>query len=165
MPPVAKPASLPANMDHIEIAFTGIEYRVERRRDAFFVRKRREGASYGDGQQIVLVPGSHTLQVPWLQTGQGRTLEQFPFAYIVAEKMWAPVTETFLMPPGLKDYYPIGAWNGACMDCHVTQGQSRFVEGNKWDSNVAEFGIACEAGHSEGAQYIALNRNPIRRFK
>ena len=69
------------------------------------------------------------------------------------------------MPPGLKDYYSIGAWNGACMDCHVTQGQSRFVEGNKWDSNVAEFGIACEACHSEGAEHIALNRNPIRRFK
>ena len=166
MTQVATPASLPTNMDRLELAFDGTKYKVERRGDTFFVRKRSEGgSSYGDAQQIVLVTGSHTLQVPWLETGQGRTLEQFPFAYIVAEKMWAPVTETFLMPPGLKDYYPIGAWNGACMDCHVTQGQSRFVEGNKWDSNVAEFGIACEACHSEGGQHIALNRNPIRRFK
>jgi hypothetical protein len=51
------------------------------------------------------------------------------------------------------------------MDCHVTQGQSRFVEGNRWDSQVAEFGIACEACHSEGRQHIEANRNPIRRFK
>ena len=166
MTQVATPASLPANMDQLELAFDGTKYKVERRGDTFFVRKRSEGSSsYGDAQQIVLVTGSHTLQVPWLETGQGRTLQQFPFAYIVAEKMWAPVTETFLMPPGLKEYYSIGAWNGACMDCHVTQGQSRFVEGNKWDSNVAEFGIACEACHSEGAEHIALNRNPIRRFK
>src|SRR5207247_8329960 len=65
------------------------------RGETFFVRKRSEGgSSYGDAQQIVLVTGSHTLQVPWLETGQGRTLEQFPFAYIVAEKMWAPVSET-----------------------------------------------------------------------
>ena len=78
--------------------------------------------------------------------------------------MWAPVSETFLIPPELKEYYSIGAWNGACMDCHVTQGQSRFVSGNKWDSRVAEFGIACEACHSE-REHIALNRNPIRRFK
>ncbi len=165
MTQVATPSSLPANMDQLELAFNGIEYKVERRRDAFFVHKRREGASSGDGQQIVLVTGSHTLQVPWLETGQGRTLEQFPFAYIVEEKMWAPVSQTFLMPPDLKEYYSIGAWNGACMDCHVTQGQSRFVQGNTWDSQVAEFGIACEACHSEGAKHIALNRNPIRRFK
>src|SRR5437763_4900073 len=50
------------------------------------------------------------------------------------------------------------------MDCHVRQGQSRFVEGNRWDSQVAEFGIACEACHSEGRQHIEANRNPIRRF-
>ncbi len=57
--------------------------------------------------------GSHHLQVPWLDTGEGRTLEQLPFAYIVSEKIWAPVNQTFLMPPELKDYYAVGAWNGA----------------------------------------------------
>ena len=95
----------------------------------------------------------------------GSTLEQFPLAYIVAEKIWAPVGETFLIPPELKEYYSIGAWNGACMDCHVTQGQSRFVKDNTWDSQVAEFGIACEACHSEGREHIALNHDPLRRFK
>jgi hypothetical protein len=165
MTQVATAASLPENTDQLQLAFNGSEYKVERHGDAFFVRKRPQGGSYGDPQQVVLVTGSHTLQIPWLETGQGRTLEQFPFAYIIAEKMWAPVSETFLIPPELKEYYSIGAWNGACMDCHVTQGQSRFVQGNKWDSQVAEFGIACEACHSEGADHIALNRNPIRRFK
>ncbi len=165
MTQVATPDSLPQDMDQLQVALNGIEYKVERRGDAFFVHKRRGSGGYGDGQQIVLVTGSHTLQVPWLETGQGRTLEQFPFAYIIAEKMWAPVSQTFLMPPDLKEYYSIGAWNGACMDCHVTQGQSRFVEGNRWDSRVAEFGIACEACHSEGAEHIALNRDPIRRYK
>ena len=97
--------------------------------------------------------------------GPGPDLAAASLAYIVAEKMWAPVAETFLIPPQLKEYYSLGAWNGACMDCHVTQGQSRFVEGNRWDSQVAEFGIACEACHSEGRQHIEANRNPIRRFK
>jgi len=163
MTQVATPATLPKDMNQLQLALNGNQYKVERWGDAFFVRKRREGGSYGDGQQIVLVTGSHTLQIPWLETGQGRTLEQLPFAYIVAEKMWAPVSQTFLIPPDLKEYYSIGAWNGACMDCHVTQGQSRFVEGNRWDSRAAEFGIACEACHSEGAEHIALKRNTVRR--
>jgi hypothetical protein len=148
-----------------EFSFDGRQYKMEQQGDKFFVRMRSVGGDYGPGKQVVLVTGSHTLQIPWLETGEGRTLEQFPFAYIIAEKMWAPVSETFLTPPDLKEYYSIGAWNGACMDCHVTQGQSRFVAGNKWDSRVAELGIACEACHSEGNQHIALNRNPVRRFK
>ena len=48
MTQVATPASLPANMDRLELAFDGIEYKVERRADTFFVRKRSEGSTYGD---------------------------------------------------------------------------------------------------------------------
>jgi hypothetical protein len=165
MTQVATPATLQGDMDNLELQLNGREYKVERRGDAFFVRKRPRGGEYGEAQQIVLVTGSHTLQIPWLETREGRTLEQFPFAYIIAEKMWAPVSDTFLIPPQMKEYYAVGAWNGACMDCHVTQGQSRFVQGNKWDSQVAEFGIACEACHSEGREHIEQNRNPVRRFK
>jgi hypothetical protein len=165
MTQVVTPDNLLGAKEQQEFLLDNREYKMERQGDKFFVRMRPLDGDYGPAKQVVLITGSHTLQVPWLETGEGRTLEQFPFAYIIAEKMWAPVSETFLMPPDVKEYYSIGAWNGACMDCHVTQGQSRFVEGNKWDSRVAEFGIACEACHSEGHEHIALNRNPIRRFK
>ena len=165
MTQAASTQNLPNEMDKTEFAFAGREFKVERRGDSLFARTRRQGEEFGDARQIVLVTGSHNLQIPWMETNDGRTLEQFPFAYIVAEKMWAPVSETFLIPPDLKEYYSIGAWNGACMDCHVTHGESRFVNGNKWDSQVAEFGIACEACHSEGHEHIARNRDPIRRFK
>ncbi len=166
MTQVATPQSLPNDMHDLELSLAGKDYRVERKGDQFFVRKRTHdsGNEFGSPQQVVLVTGSHTLQIPWLETGAGRTLEQFPFAYIIAEKMWAPVAETFLIPPTVKEYYSIGVWNGACMDCHVTQGHSRFVKGNEWDSRVAEFGIACEACHSQGQEHVARNRNPVRRF-
>lgn len=165
MTQVASPATLPGATDQLELTFNGRDYKIERRDNKLFVRKRRHDHRYGEPQPIVLVTGSHTLQVPWLATGDGRTLEQFPLAYIVAEKIWAPVSQTFLFPPDLKEYYSIGAWNGACMDCHVTQGHSLFVQGNQWDSRVAEFGIACEACHSEGREHITANRNPVRRFQ
>jgi len=82
----------------------------------------------------------------------------------VAEKKWAPVQSTFLLPPDTGQFYAAGEWNGACMDCHVTQGRSRFVAGSKFDSQVSEFGLACEACHGEGGEHIAANRNPLRRF-
>ena len=166
MTQVATPATLIPDARNVELSFAGRQYKLERRGDKIFVSDRSLGEKdYGPPRQVVLLTGSHTLQILWNETGQGRTLEQFPFAYIIAEKMWAPVTQTFLMPPETKEAYSIGSWNGACMDCHVTQGLSKFVEGNKWDTMVAEFGIACEACHSEGREHIDANRNPLRRWK
>jgi hypothetical protein len=165
MTQVATTQNMPNDMEKAEFVFNGREFKVERRDNSYFARTRRDGEEFGDARQIVIVTGSHNLQIPWMETRDGRTLEQFPFGYIVAEKMWAPVSETFLIPPDLKEYYSIGAWNGACMDCHVTHGESRFVKGNQWDSQVAEFGIACEACHGEGHEHIARNRDPLRRFK
>jgi len=166
MTQVATPDSLIPPAKGAELSFAGRQYKLERKGDKIYVADRSLSESdYGPSREVVLLTGSHTLQILWTETGQGRTLEQFPFAYIIAEKMWAPVTQTFLMPPGTKEAYSIGAWNGACMDCHVTKGVSTFVSGNKWDTKVAEFGIACEACHSEGAAHIAANRNPLRRWK
>jgi hypothetical protein len=166
MTQVATPASLIPKTPEVTLSFAGKEYQLTRKGGEIFVSSRSLGDSeYGPPRQVVLLTGSHTLQILWTESGQGRTLEQFPFAYIIAEKMWAPVAQTFLMPPETKEAYSIGAWNGACMDCHVTQGVSKFVEGNRWDSKVAEFGIACEACHSEGREHIAANRNPLRRWQ
>ena len=166
MTQVASPATMIPDARDVELSFKGREYRLERKGEKFFVLERSLGEKdYGPPREVVLLTGSHTLQILWTETGQGRTLEQFPFAYIIAEKIWAPVTQTFLMPPETKEAYSIGAWNGACMDCHVTQGISNFVEGNKWDTKVTEFGIACEACHSEGREHIEANRSPFRRWK
>ncbi|MEO5718580.1 MAG: multiheme c-type cytochrome [Chthoniobacterales bacterium] len=166
MTQIATPATLLPDVRDVELSFAGREYKLSREGDKTFVADRSLGRTdYGPPREVVLLTGSHTLQILWSETGHGRTLEQFPFAYIIAEKMWAPVAETFLMPPETKEAYSIGAWNGACMDCHVTQGTSKFVEGNKWDSTVTEFGIACEACHSEGREHIEANRNPVRRWK
>ncbi len=101
MTQVATPTSLPDDMSKLDLTFNGREYKGERRGDKFFIRVRAEDGTYRERQEVVLLTGSHTLQIPWLETGHGRTLQQLAFAYIVAEKMWAPVTQTFLIPPNL----------------------------------------------------------------
>ncbi|MEI6107046.1 MAG: multiheme c-type cytochrome [Opitutae bacterium] len=167
MTQIATPENIAASLDGLELTYDGWDYRVDRGGRGYAVRRKPQGApttAYGAPQAVVLLTGSHTLQILWLETGAGRTLVQFPFAYIVAEKKWAPVQQTFLLPPEAGQFYAAGEWNGACMDCHVTQGRSRFVADNTFDSQVSEFGIACEACHGEGREHIAKNRNPVRRF-
>lgn len=161
------PPEMDAALDGQELSHDGWDYRIERVGDKFQVRRRAAGdqtAEYSAPQQIVLTTGSHYLRVFWLETGAARTLVQFPLAYIITERTWAPVIQTFLAPPEFKNIYDVGEWNGSCMQCHTTAPRARFVGGNRFDSQVAEFGISCEACHSEGAGHIAENHNPLRRF-
>jgi len=108
MTQVATPATLIPETHGVELSFAGRQYKLERKGDKICVSDRSLGESnYGPPREVVLLTGSHTLQILWTETGQGRTLEQFPFAYIIAEKMWAPVAQTFLMPPETKEAYSI----------------------------------------------------------
>lgn len=167
MTQVAGPDSIIPDVDGLELSHNGIRYKVSREGERYFVST-HEGdgdADFSpDRQEIVLLTGSHTLQIFWMETGDGRTLVQFPLAYIISEKIWAPVTQTFLLPPEFREIYAPGEWNGACMDCHVTRPLSRFVGGNVFDSSALEFGISCEACHGPGREHIEENRNPVRRY-
>jgi hypothetical protein len=163
----ATPENILPEMDGLELALGDTLYRVERRGEAHFVRRRAAtAAAFGEPREIVLLTGSHHQQNFWLASDQGRSLEAFPFGWIIAEKMWAPVSDTFLSPPELDQgrAATLGTWNAACLNCHVTHGRSRNTGTGAFDSRVAEFGIACEACHGEGREHVELNRNPLRRY-
>ena len=168
MTQVASPATVATDMDGLKFTHHGIDYRVDRQDDKYIVRTKLANtpeSAFGHPQQIVLLTGSHIIQVCWLATGDGRTLGQFPFSYLIAEKRWVPVKETFLTPPGPEEIYGKGDWNNTCMNCHVTQPLARPAgSSGTFDSQVGEFGISCEACHSGGQEHIAQNRNPLRRF-
>lgn len=167
MTQVVDPATFATDINGLEVNYGGLDYRVERKGRTYFVRTKPEGtaeAALGKPQQIVLLTGSHNLQIMWLESGEGRTLAQFPYAYIVAEKKWVPMEQTFLTPPGPKQVYDRGDWNNGCINCHTTHGRARPAGKGRFDSQVVDFGISCEACHSGGREHIELNRSPLRRF-
>lgn len=168
MTQVAKPENILADMTGLELRNSGKAYRVGRDGDTYYVETKAAGApdsAYAHRQDIVLLTGSHHQQICWLSTDQGRTLEQLPFSYIVAEKKWVHIADVFLVPPGPHDdVYTVGDWNTNCINCHTTRGRQKPVGGMKYDSAVTDFGISCEACHSGGRRHIELNRDPIRRF-
>jgi hypothetical protein len=167
MTQVARPENFAPRMDGVELSRDGVDYRIERHGDAFAVRSKPHDApatAFSAPRDIVLLTGSHNLQVYWTETGTGRTLGQFPFAYLVADKTWAPMSHSFLVSPDVKQVYPEGSWNDGCITCHTTQGRSRPEGNGRFDSRVSEFGISCEACHSGGREHIAANRSPLRRL-
>lgn len=167
MTQVAAPGNFASEMDGLELTYADRDYRVDRKDGTHYVRTKPKGApasAYTAPAAIVLLTGSHHLQIYWTETGEGRTMGQFPFAYVIEEKKWSPMEQTFLVPPGNKQVYDKGDWNNGCITCHVTNGRARPSPNGHYDSQVSEFGISCEACHSGGREHIEKNRNPLRRF-
>ncbi|MBE0528196.1 MAG: hypothetical protein IH629_03210, partial [Thermoleophilia bacterium] len=75
MTQVAKPANLADDIDGLEVNYDDLDYRVDRKGDAFFVRTKPTAApasAFGSPQEVVLTTGSHNLQILWLAAGEGR---------------------------------------------------------------------------------------------
>ncbi|MDB4474800.1 cytochrome c3 family protein, partial [Opitutaceae bacterium] len=171
MTQVASPTTAATDLDGFTQELAGKVYRIFEDGDRYKVQDRETSApknQWNPSREIVLMTGSHNLQMYWLESGEGRSMEPFPFAYNIKEDRWAPAHDTFLLPPEfgaqVGHHNTIGEWNQACMDCHTTHARPRFVDGLEFDSHVVEFGISCEACHSGGEEHIAANRNPLRRY-
>jgi len=151
------------------LSFDGVEYGLHQEGDRFTV-----SVAGGAPRPVVLTTGSHHMQGYWLAPSDGgRRLGLLPFLYLKDERRWIPRAAAFLKPPqpnGSVD--ESGMWNSNCERCHATQGRPRMAPSeqmdtasDQMDTEVAEFGIACEACHGPGEEHVRLNRNPLRRYR
>ena len=164
MTQVVSPETVVASFDGVDLEWAGDRYHLERRGEEFWVRIER---SPGDGEgaaserRVVMSTGSHHAQLYWLAAEQGRRLDILPFHYLIPEQRWIPRASFFVNPPGAAGEG--GDWNGVCVECHATGPRPR-VAADVADTDVGEFGIACEACHGPGARHVAQQRNPLRRY-
>jgi hypothetical protein len=171
MTQVASPESVMGDFADVDLHVDGEVVRLMRDGDDYLVELREVDPRTGlmdrnrVRRRIVLVTGSHHMQVYWYATTEKRTLAQLPFAFLIPERRWVPVTATFLAPPGRRAaQIGKGSWNFSCLRCHTTRGQSRMDVTVQFDSHVAEFGIACEACHGPAEGHVLINANPLRRY-
>ena len=116
---------------------------------------------------IVLTTGSHSEQFYWYASGNGRRLGLLGFVWRIPEQRWIPYLDVTVSPnPGHGPLSPPeGTWNRGCMFCHTTRPKMRLDPRNQnFDTQVTNFGIACEACHGPGAAHVEANRNPVRRY-
>jgi hypothetical protein len=115
-------------------------------------------------RNIVLMTGSHHMQVYWLASGFTRKLETVPAVWLIEEQKWVPRLATFLVPPSSMASTETGRWNDSCIRCHTTQGKPGMRNLAEMDTTVAEFGIACEACHGPGEEHIRAHSRPLSRY-
>ncbi len=114
--------------------------------------------------RIGLLTGSHTMQVYWLSSQVGNLQLVFPFAWLIADRRWAPFHQTFLRDPATPPELQV--WNNNCINCHATAGQPRQdARTEQYDTRVGELGIACEACHGPAGPHAAANQSPLHRYE
>ncbi|MFT4690174.1 MAG: hypothetical protein ACJASX_000085 [Limisphaerales bacterium] len=113
---------------------------------------------------IVMMTGSHNMQIYWYPTGRARTLGMMPVVYLREEERWIPRTSAFLQPPDEGHYSgEIGRWNHTCLKCHSTNPDPRYDadgERRSYETQVSEFGITCEACHGPGSAHVQIHSAP-----
>ena len=175
MTQVASPSSMAGDFDDVELSWMapprqpGGARRLERyrlsERDGEYWVTALSGIPGVPGREarIVMTTGSHHHQILWIQNGEHGELVNLPFTYLVDQKRWVPRTNSFLSPPD--DPFGLVYWNEVCIECHSTAGRPRLAkkQGDSSDTQVTEFGIACEACHGPAGPHIAANRSPLAR--
>jgi 5-methylcytosine-specific restriction endonuclease McrA len=171
MTQVAHPGSVLGDFDGVTLHRFGKTWRLERRGDEFWIEldDPLPGSTGGRvWRKVTLTTGSHNMQLCWYESGHTRVMGFLPFVWLVSDQRWIPRASAFVLPPTDKMENEFGAWSIVCIKCHATHGRPRVDMDTSGlhgaDTEVAEFGIACEACHGPAHDHVAANRNPLRRY-
>ncbi len=157
------PDAVQADFNNVTLTNLSTRYVLSRKGDEFWIRMENL-LSTGDiaNQEVNEVPlglvtGSHHMQVFWIPVGLGNCQMGFPFTWLIPERRWVPRNSTFVRPPSM-EYRP-ETWNHICARCHATATQPNYDRTTKtWNTEVADFGIACEACHGPGERHVTQQR-------
>jgi hypothetical protein len=158
--------------DGTELAYGGVRARMDRARTGAF---RITFSAAGRPAREVLVDrtvGSHRYQQYLAR--EGDVWVRLPIAWHVEEQRFFHMNGAFLTPdpdeppPGSAiaevDYdRHVTRWNDNCVFCHNV-GPRPGLSGERFDTSVAELGIACEACHGPGSAHVAARGDPLRSF-
>ena len=113
-------------------------------------------------QRVVLATGSHHYQAYWTEGPRPGELKLLPFVYLAYDRRLVPRRSVFLTPDSAPPT-EVG-WGSSCIQCHSVAGRPGLSESStRFDTSVAELGIACEACHGPAAAHVDKHRNPLER--
>jgi predicted CXXCH cytochrome family protein len=121
---------------------------------------------------VALTVGSRRYQQYFETDAAKGTFTRLPILWHVALERWLPLETVFLGPDVDGLGHNAATWNENCILCHNTgprpgmlnvKDPARLQQGARFDSEVGELGIACEACHGPGGSHAAEMRGPIAR--
>jgi predicted CXXCH cytochrome family protein len=124
--------------------------------------------------EVALVVGSRRYQQYFERQARGDSTAfvRLPLLWHQEQQRWLHINAVFLGPDEADWQAHTATWNENCIFCHNTgpapharRTALRASEKAQFDSEVVDFGIACESCHGPGAEHVAALREPLRRYQ
>jgi len=122
--------------------------------------------------EVALCVGSRRYQQYFerVDGSNGAIYRRLPLLWHIGEARWLHVNGVFLEPDDDDWSKHQAVWNANCVFCHNTGVAPglRPVEGGadkRFDTHVADIGIACESCHGPARAHVALYASPLARYR
>ena len=144
-----------------EFDYLGIKARMDRSGGAF-----RMSLTYPDGRTeshiIERTVGSRRIEQ--YVTRQNNQYIRLPLAYDLVNRRWISLNGSFFYPDGDNYFQHQAQWDANCVFCHNVKAQPNFnPRSGRFDTEVAELGIACGACHGPAASHAERAASPLTR--
>lgn len=180
----ASPKSVLGAFDGREVTYWGRTIRpVQRDGEYFFEYLDGPGGQVTGVAEIKRTVGSHRYQQYLSQApDSGDNYIRLHLLWHMGEQRWVHMNGAFLYTDDQHFNDHVSTWNHNCIYCHNTGPQPNitnyealhrrlargerlnFLNEARYESEVAELGIACESCHGPGAEHAERMRNPITRY-
>lgn len=158
----ASPTSVLGDFSGVSFTFQGVTSRFLRDGDGYAIET-LDGQGHVRRQPVVRTVGSRRVQQ--YLTREGDRFTRLPVAWDVEARRWFHLSGGFLDPDGTDFNTHRALWDANCIFCHNVKARPGYDwQRQRFDSHVAELGIACEACHGPGAEHAARNTQPWRRY-
>ncbi len=169
-------ASVLGSFDGSAVAAFGATATPFERDGRFFFRLPASGATEPREAEVALCVGSRRYQQYFERTEDqsGITYRRLPLLWHVAEARWMHLNGVFLEADSDNWDAHRATWNANCIFCHntgVVPGLAASVDAEhssgekRFDSHVADLGIACESCHGPGREHARRNASPVDRYR
>jgi predicted CXXCH cytochrome family protein len=142
--------------------YLGVKAKMERRGDRFTM-----SLNFPDGRRqlyaIDRTIGSRRIEQ--YISRQGDQYVRLPLAYDLMNRRWMSLNGSFFYPDSDNYFQHQAVWDQNCVFCHNVKAQPQMdtkVRG-KFDTEVAELGIACGACHGAAATHAEAASSPFTR--
>jgi predicted CXXCH cytochrome family protein len=157
----ARPETVQGDFDNKIFEYQGISARMERHDRAFQMI-----FTFPDGRvetdRIVRTVGSRRIEQ--YVTEQNGQYSRLPVAYDLVNRRWMNLNGSFFHADG-KDYFGLRTpWDPNCVFCHNVKAQPNYdFDTKKFQTDVAELGVACGACHGPAATHADRAASPFTR--
>ncbi|MGE3632387.1 MAG: ammonia-forming cytochrome c nitrite reductase subunit c552 [Sandaracinaceae bacterium] len=170
----ATEAAVVGDFADAELLYGGLTARFSRDADGAFRLDVLQGDARLAHAEIVRTVGSRRIQQYLARDGD--VVYRLPVAWDLEAGRWMHMNAAFLTPDppeldadetvSLDDFNRhVTRWNDNCVFCHNVDPQPGWdPRSERYDTAVAELGVACEACHGPADGHATANADPLRRY-